>query len=428
MAIDKNLLQHAIPTESRTFWLTELGETTLHELEQKLVYACEANATRPEQFSFLPIHPWQWKSIGKSLLADLVKHGWIIYLGPEGDLYQATISVRTLVNVTDPAKPNIKLPMNMVNTSSLRTIETHSVCTAPIITQWLNALVNDDSYLQANNSLGLLDEYAGIVFDEQKAQSLMEDKNWSKAVEGQLAVIFRKSLTHETPEAHQAIPFPALMAKEKDQKPFIDPWIEQFGAEQWATQLIDTVVIPVWHLLVHHGIALEAHGQNMVLVHQNGWPTKVVLRDFHESLEYQKNYLGNPDLEPNFPAINPCYQRASDDQYFWMESVEALRELIVDTLFVFNLTEVTFLLEENYAFTEQQFWQLVADQMKLYAQSNHTAADRIDAIPLDDEMIHAESLIKKKLSDQSSVEFHHLIPNPFHVFKENLQDTETLSA
>ena len=111
-----------------------------------------------------------------------------------------------------------------------------------------------------------------------------------------------------------------------------------------------------------------------------------------------------------------------------MESIEALRELIVDTLFVFNLTEVTFLLEENYSFTEQQFWQLVADQMELYAQSNQTAAVRIDAIPLNDEMIHAESLIKKKLSDLSSVEFHHLIPIPLHAFKENLQDTETLSA
>ncbi|GAA3924191.1 IucA/IucC family protein [Litoribacillus peritrichatus] len=417
LAIDQNLLQQALPQTNRDFWLTELGAATLIELEQRLLYEVAKTSNQSDRFSFMPIHPWQWQSIGQTLLGELIEKEKIIHLGAAGDFYQATISVRSLVNVTHPEKPNIKLPMNMVNTSSLRTIEPHSVCTAPVISQWLNTLIAKDSFIQSDQRLGLLDEYAGIVLDEHKASALVSDPDWSANIEGQLAVIFRKSLTHETPETLSAIPFPALMTKEQDGKTFVDPWLKQYGIEAWVRRLIDVAVIPVWHLLVHHGIGLEAHGQNMVLLHKEGWPEKVVLRDFHESLEYQKDYLAQPTLAPDFGQLHPNYttdagQPAPDNQYFWMDSVEALRELVVDTLFVFNLTEVSHLLSEAHGFAEAEFWHIVDAQLTAYAQEGHTAPERIAAIPLDAPHIQTESLIKKKLSGQRAAEFHHTIPNP----------------
>ncbi|WP_250658029.1 IucA/IucC family protein [Alkalimarinus coralli] len=417
LAIDHSLLQQALPQKNRDFWLAELGAETLVELELRLFLGSAETAYQPNRFNLMPIHPWQWKSIGQSLLGELMEQDKIIHLGPAGDYYQATISVRTLVNVTHPDKPNIKLPMNMVNSSSLRTIEPHSVCTAPFISQWLNTLIQHDRFIQDRQHLGLLDEYAGIVLDENKAKEWVSDPAWASKIEGQLAVIFRKSLTHETPDALSAVPFPALMTKELDEKPFVDLWVNEFGIDAWVRRLIDVTLIPVWHLLVHHGIALEAHGQNMVLLHRNGWPEKVVLRDFHESLEYQKDYLAEPSLIPDFANLHSDYTTKSghpapDNQYFWMDSVEALRELIVDTLFVFNLTEVSHLLSVEYGFSENKFWQIVDAQLTAYAEEGHTPQARISAIPLDAPYIQAESLIKKKLSGQRAGEFHHTIPNP----------------
>ncbi len=47
-----------------------------------------------------------------------------------------------------------------------------------------------------------------------------------------------------------------------------------------------TILQPVWRLMTHHGIALEAHGQNLLITHDGGWPTGLVARDFSESREY----------------------------------------------------------------------------------------------------------------------------------------------
>ena len=53
--------------------------------------------------------------------------------------------------------------MNMVNTSSLRTIEPHSVTTSPAISNWLDTLIKQDSWYQEKQHLAIQHEYAGIV-------------------------------------------------------------------------------------------------------------------------------------------------------------------------------------------------------------------------------------------------------------------------
>ena len=32
------------------------------------------------------------------------------------------------------------------------------------------------------------------------------------------------------------------------------------------------------HMLYYHGIAFESHAQNMMLIHENGWPTRIALK------------------------------------------------------------------------------------------------------------------------------------------------------
>jgi siderophore synthetase component len=429
LAVNKHVLQQSLPKDNRIFWLEELGTATLTELELRLLHNLQPTSQYAAHFNFLPIHPWQWQSIGTSLLGELIQQKTIIHLGAAGDFYQASLSVRTLINVSQPQKANIKLPMNMVNTSSLRTIEPHSVCSAPKISQWLNALISQDAFLQnssdKNSSVQnkqrfeILEEYAGIVLDEDKAKHGLSDPDWLNKIEGQLSVIFRQSLPTKISAEFTAIPFPIVISREHDRTLFIDPWLEHYGIEAWVNRLIEVVVIPVWHLLVHHGIALEAHAQNTVLLHKDGWPEKVVLRDFHESLEYQKDYLSQPELAPDFARLHPDYcdtsgQPAPDNMYYWMDSVEALRELVVDTLFVFNLTELSYLLSKEYKFSETAFWHIVDSQLKVYAEAGHTDPTRIAAIPLDTTLIQTESLIKKKISDQRAGEYRHTIPNAIH--------------
>lgn len=404
LAVSRQMLKQNIPHEKdEDFWKDELSKKTWLTLKARMN---EKNASW-ESFGLLPVHPWQWTKLQTNLV-DLLTVRDLIHLGSAGDKYQASISVRTLINVSRPKKANIKLPLSMVNTSSLRIFESHSVCTAPVISRWLNTLVQSDSFFRLRNNLSILSEYAGIVLtNEQQGHK----SNWPVDLDGQLGVIFRESM-EKRHDNENAIPFCALYLMEADGKPFIDPWIKQYGCKEWLERLFETAIVPVWHLLVHHGIGIEAHAQNMLLEHRKGWPEKIILRDFHESMEYVSDYINNPALIPNFKKLEKCYSQAPDNKYYWMSDVEALRELLVDTLFIFNLTNLAVLLEEQYQFKEHRFWSLVTKCLLRYKQEGHTDEARISQIDIFRKSISTESLITKKLQQDPGKEFHHHVSNP----------------
>lgn len=81
-----------------------------------------------------------------------------------------------------------------------------------------------------------------------------------------------------------------------------------------------------------------------------------MLRDFHDSVEYARDYLPPQTTppEPNFgPPRQAFYDQAPDNQYYRMSNPEALRELVMDTLFIFNLSELALVLEEAYGLTRR---------------------------------------------------------------------------
>jgi siderophore synthetase component len=93
--------------------------------------------------------------------------------------------------------------------------------------------------------------------------------------------------------------------------------------------------------------------------------------------------------------------------------VEALRELIIDTLFVFNLSELACIFERHFSCSEDTFWQAIYQRLQTYAQQGHCSQQRLDRMPINQREISTESLITKKLADVEEDHFHHTIDNPF---------------
>ncbi|MFC4320587.1 IucA/IucC family protein [Litchfieldia salsa] len=396
-AIRRNNVKVSLLEDESDFWKRELGDGMWDEITMELA---EAGVTF-EDYTLLPIHPWQWKSIHHHLL-KLIETGELIILQSKGDWYRATQSVRTLWNEIAPKKANIKLSMNMINTSSLRTLSTPSVCAAPYISAWLQKVIQSDSYLADEASIVILKEYAGICFDSESKSELT----------GQLGAIWRESIRTYMKEGEEAVPFTALMTVEKTGQLFIEAWLSHYGLEKWVTRLIEVSVIPVWHLLVAHGIAVEAHAQNMILLHKNGWPTRIVLRDFHESIEYTSEFITDPYLVPNFQTIHYQYRNAPLDKYYRMSSVEALRELVMDTLFVYHFSELSYLLEEKSGFKEEQFWKLVKLMISNHIDKHQNLQERHDQIQYSNSEIYVESLLTKKIKKKQK-EYRHLVGNIF---------------
>lgn len=393
LLVDRKHLRHALPAGETAFWQSELGPETWSQLT-----AMQAQLDLPANaFGLVPLHPWQWRNLAETLFASWISAGEVYCLGPLGDRYTATQSVRSLLNLDRPLAASIKLPLNMINTSSLRTLEPHSVCTAPAISRWIGGIVADDVFFHGRYPLTILQEYAGIIADADGPLA------------GQVGAIWRENAQATLLPGEAIIPFNALMMVETDGNPFADDWIGRFGLMPWINRLLEISVLPVWHLLIHHGIAVEAHGQNMLLVHRDGWPVRLILRDFHDSMEFCPAYLREPQKAPDFPSLNPLYGQAEPDQYYWTDNLDSLRELVMDTLFVYNLAEISHLLDHCYGLPESRFWQRVESLLATYAQE-HDAAERLALLGCGEPHILTESLMTRKLLALKP-EYHHTVPN-----------------
>ena len=399
LAARRDLLRFALPCPEIDFWKNELGEAT-YEL---LCHRLKELGGDLKNYALLPVHPWQAKGLKNRGFEELLNTNDLITLGSAGDFYQASQSLRTLFNVTHPEKPNIKLPLDIVCTSSRRNLVPHFVCSAPLLSKWLVSLVSDDPFLQNGDRLQILSEYAAVSHDSDD----------HKVTAGLLGVLFRECMVGRLKNGEMAIPFTALSLVESDGQPFIAGWIKEYGIEPWVEHLVDVVVIPLWHMLVHHGIAFEAHAQNLILVHENGWPKRIVLRDFHDDTEWVSDFLGRPEMEPDFSSVDPFFQSVPYDDGYCMEEIESLRQLYVDTLYVFNLAEVSFLLSRFHDFSEEKFWAMVRTQLDAYAASGVTDVSRIEKLKSDTPTMIVESLLTKTIYRGQRLDYYeHEVSNP----------------
>ncbi|MFT4175134.1 MAG: IucA/IucC family protein [Luteolibacter sp.] len=399
LAASRDLLRSALPMNEAVFWRLELGDAAYELLTNRL----EELGGDFERFALVPVHPWQANHLRECGFAEALDSGTLIPLGAAGDFYHASQSLRTLCNATHPLKANIKLPLDIVCTSTRRNLVPHFVCSAPQLSKWLVSLVKEDAFLQENNRLQLLSEYAAISYEPENDEHTA----------GLLGVLFRESILGRLNEGESAIPFTALALIESDGRPFIADWIEKYGVQCWAERLVETVVIPIWHMLVHHGIAFESHAQNLILVHENGWPKRVVLRDFHEDTEFVPEFLGRPETEPDFASVDPFFTTIPLDDGYRMESIESLRQLYADTVYVFNLAEISFLLERFHGFSEESFWNIVRSKLDAYAASGVTEPSRIASLNADMPRIIVESLLSKTIHRGQRLDYYeHEVLNP----------------
>lgn len=356
----------------------------------------------PNDYTVMPVHPWQWENYIILNYAEHIHNRHIIFIEQSEDEYFAQQSMRTLQNATNCMKPYVKLSMNLLNTSTVRTLKPHSVVSAPIISNWLTDLVRGDAYLRDKARVVLLQEFAGVTYDPP-----------GQATYGSLGCIWRESIHAHLEEAEEAVPFNALYAKDRDGRPIIEPWLKKSGIENWLHKLIQKAVLPVVHLLVEHGIALESHGQNMILIHKQGMPIRIALKDFHEGIEFYRPYLKMPEKCPDFTKVHDMYAKGQLNDFFEMDSMRCLQEMVLDALFLFNLGELALLLADEYQFNEERFWMLVVEELESHFMSSQHLYGRFEELHLYTPTFRAEQLTKRRLyKDVESLV--HEVPNPLY--------------
>ncbi|MFC4334298.1 IucA/IucC family C-terminal-domain containing protein [Salininema proteolyticum] len=207
-------------------------------------------------------HPWQWEQGARDHFTDT---GQRLRARP-------TASVRTLY-VPDLGQ-YVKCSLGITITSTRRTVSARTARLTPLIAERIEAL--------ALPGHRVLRERASVWHPEH----------------GEHTAIVRAGLpaTHERILPAHVLPAPSPLTG----RPVADDLVAAHGdAEDWWRRYVAAVVPPVLHLAVHHGIALEAHGQNSLVAFDGAAPASLWSRDFGGIR------LHRPDLPPSMLPDGP---------------------------------------------------------------------------------------------------------------------------
>ena len=373
-----------------------------------------ALGARLEDYHILAVHPWQWRTVVLPNFAAELADGRIIHLGVGARHYAAQQSIRTLADVTAPAAPSLKLALSIRNTSTARTLAPHTVRNAAPISDWLKILAAEDPFLRHHATV-LLGEVMGTVVEH------IPENDPKASTCGALACIWRESLHRFIESGEAAAPFNALAHIDVDGQPYIADWVTRYGVVRWLRRLLEVSVPPVVHFLVAHGIALESHAQNMVLIHRDGWPSRVALKDFHDGIRFARATLTAPERMPDLQPTPEGHARVNRNSYIETDNPDELRDFVQDALFFVNLSETAGLLETRYALPEASFWEVVVRVLIDYRDGLcEDLAARFDRFDFFAPTVAVEQLTKRRLFPENEVRVH-LVPNPLHAAQARLR-------
>ncbi|WP_405776452.1 IucA/IucC family protein [Streptomyces sp. NBC_00859] len=290
MAVDRSVLAQD------SAW-TERGRT----LQADQLTARLAGAVRhPDNTALLPLHPWQARDLThRPAVAALVDAGLLHDLGPDGDRWHPTSSVRTVhrpgaqvmlklslgVRITNSRRENLRKELH-------RGVEVHRVLRSGLSRAWQAAhpgfdIVRDPAWLAVDTPDG--EPLPGFdVVLRHNPFSAVDD---AVCVAGLTAV-------HPRPGGG------AMRSRLSD---IVNALAARTGrptgavAAEWFLRYLDHVVRPVLWLDGTAGIALEAHQQNtIVILGPEGWPVGGRYRD-NQGYYFRESH--REALERRLPGI-----------------------------------------------------------------------------------------------------------------------------
>jgi siderophore synthetase component len=358
----------------------------------------------PADYTLLPVHPWQWREHVTRAFARQLRANEIIVLGEDPHAHLAQQSIRTLACRDVPQRAYLKLSLSIVNTSTSRVLAPHTVGNAAPISDWLRRVVADDPYLSRQLGLIVLGEVMGVAVDPPPVSELLREDGY-----GALACIWRESLHVHLKPGEQGVPFTGLTARELDGKPLVDPWVRAHGVRRWVEDLAAVSVLPLVHLLQGHGIGLEAHAQNMVLVHTGGRPRRLAVKDFHDGIRFSRTHLADPERCPQL-AGTPAHH-TNRNSFLETDDLDLVTDFLLDAFLFINLGELAIFLDDAYGFVEPEFWAVVRRTIEAYQQHHPELADRFTRFDVFKPNIAVEKLTTRRLQPDTELQLH-LVPNP----------------
>ncbi|WP_332899109.1 IucA/IucC family protein [Haladaptatus sp. CMSO5] len=307
----------------------------------------------PADYLFIPVHEYQWNSSITQLYPGAIARDEIVLLGTGEDRYRPMQSVRTFVNVDDEQKHNVKVPMRILNTLVWRGLPGERTEVAPLVTEYVTRIRDDDPFLRDECGLLLPGEVASVNFDHPDFTAI---EGAPYQYDELLGVVWRESIDDLVRDGEQPITLAALLHV-SDGEPFVSQLIDESGlsVEAWLDELFSAMLPPLLHYLYRYGTVFSPHGQNTILVVEDGVPTRIAVKDFVDDVNVSDQPF--PELE-SLPEEVKAILRS--------EPPEGLTQFIFTGLFVCVLRYLSNVLTEQHDYPEQRFWMQVRETVLDY--------------------------------------------------------------
>ncbi|MFG3051792.1 IucA/IucC family protein [Kitasatospora sp. NPDC048239] len=316
----------------------------------------------PAGYRLLPAHPWQYQLLDDHpLLRGALADGDILDLGPGGEPFTATASVRTLHG----AGAFLKFSLNVRITNCLRKNAAYELTGAVALTRLLAPALADLAARFPDAAMLREPAFRTLALpgaDGRPDAALYE--GFGLIVREGFAGVLRPGAT------------PLLAAAVADEHPtssaqigrLLGPDTDARQALDWWTAYLRLLVPPVLAAYFDHGVVLEPHLQNVLIgVDAAGWPTQVLLRDLEGTkLVPEQNAAALAALPPE--VAGPM---AYDAERGW--------DRVVYCLLVNHVAELLAALADRHPAAECALWAAVRHTLEAYADA-HGRPPRLRAL------------------------------------------------
>jgi len=313
----------------------------------------------PVDYYFMPAHPWQWLNKLSITFSPYVANRRIICLGYSDDRYFAQQSIRTFYNISSPCKHYVKTSLSILNMGFMRGLSPYYMSGTPAINEYIYKLIDADPWLRSNG-FAILREVASLGFRNYYYESAISGDTPYKKM---FSALWRENPVNKISENQHLMTMAALLHIDAEGHALLPELIGMSGMppDEWLRRYINVYLIPLVHCFYAHDLVFMPHGENVILVLENGVPVRAYMKDIAE-----ESSILNPDAQ--LPENIVRLIADIPDSY-------KLLTIFVDVFegFFRHLSQV--LTDEN-LMQESGFWSLVASNIETYLREHPQRLDK----------------------------------------------------
>ena len=363
LAVHRDLAEFRSTEEwqAGTLYQYELDAEELDSFEQQL----HERGCSCRDYFLIPVHAWQWHQWLVPTYANEIVDQRIIELGVGQDDYVPMQSIRTLCNISQPERHYVKLPVSIFNTAVYRGLPSKRNLADPAVTAWLKQIQSQDSDLK-QSGVAFLGEVATLTIHQPCFDQIEGVPYQFKELFG---CLWRESVDPLIGTGEQALSQAALLHRDINGQSILAVLIQASGLSplQWLKRFAEVSVTPLLICLYKYGLAFSPHGENTMLIHANGVPQKMVLKDFIDDVNL---------VDEDFPELASL---PIEGQILLRHPAHELSHFIFTGLFMVHYRYICNVFLQDYPeHSEVEFWQTISSVIDAFHQAHPELAERIE--------------------------------------------------